>query len=138
MINILWLSMLAVVLVAAITDYRWQIIPNRLVRAGVLIALVEHTAWQGLYGLGVTLAVWALCLIIGFALWRVAPVGAGDIKLLAMMAAFVGAGNMLSILILALVLQLLARIIRARRGFSMAFAPALMVGSLLVFWYLFP
>lgn len=84
-------GVLTVFLLAAVwTDLANRKIPNRLVYAGIGLALVCQTAlpsgegaWVALQGLGLGLALF-------LPLYLVRAMGAGDVKLMAMAGAFVG------------------------------------------------
>lgn len=94
--------MLAALLVAAcVSDWRRRTVPNALVLAGAAFGL----AWQafgvgggglldchqpGTLGLANGAAAGVLMLVLGFALWKLKFFGAGDAKLLAMAATYLG------------------------------------------------
>jgi prepilin peptidase CpaA len=82
-------GLIALGLTGAWTDVRTRRIPNVLVLAGLLTALVLRAAWgvspllEGLTGAGVAL-------LIGFPLFALRAFGGGDVKFLVACAAFVG------------------------------------------------
>jgi prepilin peptidase CpaA len=98
--------LLGLVLAATITDLRWQTIPNALTYSGILLALgmnaagslVEYggeaaTAWRplvGWVGLADSLAGLAACGFLMLACFVFFSIGGGDVKLIAMMGAFLG------------------------------------------------
>ena len=90
--------------IAAYTDLRTGLIPNRLLLAGFILALPLHTAAHflvlrasgepasevllralGYYGAGV-----GVCGLVPYLLFRYGAMGGGDVKLLAMVGGFVG------------------------------------------------
>jgi prepilin peptidase CpaA len=92
------LILIALLLAAVIADLRSRRVPNRLVLAGMVLALLTHAMALG--GMGETLAGvdwWAP--VAGFAaglaalmpLYLLRAMGAGDVKLMAMVGAFIGA-----------------------------------------------
>jgi prepilin peptidase CpaA len=98
---------LAVVLLAAVVfDLRWRRIPNKLVLSGMVLALSLHvlalgqgtrplageSVWSALAGLAMGLA-----LMLPPYLMR--AMGAGDVKLMAMVGAFVGAPTVVTAVI---------------------------------------
>jgi prepilin peptidase CpaA len=85
------------VLVAVVFDLRWRRVPNELVLSGMALALGLHglalsqgarplageAAWSAVVGLGVGLA-------LMLPLYLLRAMGGGDVKLMAMVGAFVG------------------------------------------------
>lgn len=85
--------LLALLAAAAISDYRTFKIPNLLTGGGILFALVYNTIYPPLLGAGWT---WAPAgMLLGFGamlpMYAVRVMGAGDVKLMAMVGAFLGA-----------------------------------------------
>lgn len=111
----LGLLLLAGLLAAAcLTDWRHRRIPNSLLAAGALTGLV----WQalarhggglldcphlGAVGLTNSAAAGVVMLVLGFALWKLKLFGAGDAKLLAVVAVFLGLGSVPMVLLATLV-----------------------------------
>ena len=99
--------------VAVFTDVRARRIPNAIVFPGMLAAFALHAllpAGAGLYttpvgGLGILSALGgcALGLALLLPMYALKLMGAGDVKLLAMVGAFVGAGQILTVGLLTLV-----------------------------------
>jgi prepilin peptidase CpaA len=99
--------------VAVFTDVRARRIPNAVVFPGMLAAFALHAllpAGAGLYttpvgGLGLVSALGGCALGLGLLLpmYALKLMGAGDVKLLAMVGAFVGAGQILTVGLLTLV-----------------------------------
>ncbi len=90
------LTLLFALLGAAVwTDVRARRIPNAIVLPGALAALVLHAV--GGTGVGQALGGLALGLAFLLPMYALRLMGAGDVKLLAMVGAFVGAGNILTV-----------------------------------------
>ncbi len=92
---ILLVLLIIVLVIATITDIRYQKIPNRLTYPAVLVALIIHTVMNGTdglvfsaEGLGLGIAIWLLLYLAG-------KMGAGDTKLMGAVGAFVGPMNVL-------------------------------------------
>ena len=113
--NSIPLPLLFALLAAAVWhDVRARRIPNAVVFPGMLAALLLHAllpAGAGLFGaqpggLGILAALGGLALGLAFLLpmYALRLMGAGDVKLLAMVGAFVGAGQVLVIGVFALAL----------------------------------
>lgn len=87
------LLLLALLLVAAYTDLRERRISNLLTITAAVLAIAAHSLSAGVSGLLASLLSYTLWLGIGFFLYAVVltqGVGAGDLKLLAATAAFLG------------------------------------------------
>ena len=94
-------------------DVRARRIPNAIVFPGALAALLLHAllpAGQGLFGtpmgslgIGSALGGMALGLAVLMPMHALRMMGAGDVKLLAMVGAFVGAGQILTVALVTLV-----------------------------------
>lgn len=82
--------LISVVLIAAIFDVRAHRIPNWLVGAGLVFALVHHAFLTGGVGAAHAASGFAVGLLILMPLYAMRTLGAGDVKLIAMVGAFVG------------------------------------------------
>jgi prepilin peptidase CpaA len=83
---------IAVSAVACVTDLRTRRIPNMLTFGAALAALVFHGLSGGLSGLGSAAAGWIVGIAIFFAPFALGGMGAGDLKLLAALGAWLGPG----------------------------------------------
>jgi prepilin peptidase CpaA len=83
----------AVIAVAAVTDYACYRIRNGLVVPVLLAAIVFHTFTGGLSGLLFGLQGMLVGFGMLFFLWLVGGMGAGDVKLLAAVGAWIGSWN---------------------------------------------
>lgn len=86
-------ALLVLLATAAVIDYRTMRIPNWLTAAGALSAFLLH-AWNGPVAGGLLHAAGGLLtgLVLLLPLWLLRVLGAGDVKLMAMVGAFLGAG----------------------------------------------
>jgi prepilin peptidase CpaA len=91
----------ALLAVAAGIDWRMHRIPNQLVVAGIAIALACSVAFPVYRGYGFTPAVEGLLFgfLATFPLYAMRVMGAGDVKLIAMVGAFTGWPEMLYVLV---------------------------------------
>lgn len=107
--------LIALLALAAVSDYRSFRIPNLLTGSGLVFALIyniaywpePHTQWWWapagmLLGFGVTLPMYALRVM-----------GAGDVKLMAMVGAFLGVGGTLNALLFSFITAGLAALLFA-------------------------
>ena len=84
------LSALFVALVATICDVRTRRIPNVLTLAAAVAALVFGFVSTGVWGLGMSAAGWLVGAALFFPFFALGGMGAGDVKLLAALGAWVG------------------------------------------------
>ena len=143
---LLWTGLLGWLAAAAWIDVRTQTIPWWLVLSGSALGIGLHSAGQGWIGAaGATggLAALAGCLLwfAGAELfWRVAPIGGGDLNLLALTAAYTGWQGPVLVLLLAGLVQTVVYVVAWARGdmrLARPFAPALLAGAVLLFvWQL--
>jgi prepilin peptidase CpaA len=105
MTSILASSLLAVVAAlliwGAVMDLRTARIPNRLVLAGLVLALLAGLAEAGLSGLGTALAAAGIAFAIGFGGFALGAIGGGDAKFLMVGAGLVGLTGLLPFLLAA-------------------------------------
>lgn len=89
----LWFFLAAYLCGAVYWDVRERRVPNRLVLAGLITALIAHVLISGLSGLWMFLtgALAGLLVLLPFNLLRL--MGAGDVKLMAMAGAFAGSAQ---------------------------------------------
>jgi prepilin peptidase CpaA len=93
------ICLLAVLLMpAAIIDMRTRRIPNWLSLAGMLLGIAIHTFYTGFSGSLESLAGLGVALVVGFLLFAIGWLGAGDAKLLAAVGAVVGLPHTLEFL----------------------------------------
>jgi prepilin peptidase CpaA len=88
--NAIRLAPLALVSVAAVIDVRTRRIPNLLTFGGALCAFVFFLIVGGLPALGHSLAGWGVGLALFMPIFLLGGMGAGDVKLLAAVGAWLG------------------------------------------------
>ena len=96
------IAVLILLLIAAsVFDYRSQRIPNRLVQLGVLFGLIYNIAFPPYRDAGMLwpFAGMGLGFLAFLPLYLISATGAGDVKLMAMVGAFVGPFDMIGILL---------------------------------------
>jgi len=84
------MAVLLVGVVACGYDVPTKRIPNVLTLGGALVALVFHGVTDGLPGFGSSLLGWGAGLVVFFPLFALGGMGAGDLKLLACLGAWLG------------------------------------------------
>ncbi len=80
----------ALVLLACIPDLRTRRIPNALTLGAAVVALAFHAATAGASGLAVSAGGWLLGAALFFPIFALRGMGAGDVKLLAAVGAWLG------------------------------------------------
>lgn len=83
------------VLLACVPDLRTRRIPNSLTLGAAVVALVFHAAVHGLAGFGLSAAGWLVGAALFFPVFALRGMGAGDVKLLAAVGAWLGPGDVL-------------------------------------------
>jgi prepilin peptidase CpaA len=86
---------LGVVLVAAVNDIRTHRIPNILTFGSAAAALAYHAWSGGVHGLGVSAGGWAVGVALFLPLFLLGGMGAGDVKLLGAVGAWLGTMSVL-------------------------------------------
>jgi prepilin peptidase CpaA len=86
---------IAVALGASAIDIRWRRIPNILTFGAAAAGLVFHVAADGLHGAGFSAGGWATGLVLFLPWFVLGGMGAGDVKLVAALGAWLGAATTL-------------------------------------------
>jgi len=81
---------LAVGVVACVTDVRSRKIPNLLTFGAAVSGLLFHLVVNGLQGLGMAAAGWIVGILLFLPIFLLRGMGAGDVKLLAALGAWLG------------------------------------------------
>ncbi len=89
--------------VAAISDYRFRKIPNKLTVPVCLAGLVYQIGFFGWSGLQTALLGFAVGFGILFVLWMIGSAGGGDVKLMGGLSVWLGAGLTLKVLFCSLI-----------------------------------
>ena len=94
---------IAMAVVAAVWDLKTRRIPNLLTFGAALIALAAHGYTGGMTGLGWALAGWLVGLVFFLPIFALGGMGAGDVKLLAALGAWLGPGPIVWVALFSLV-----------------------------------
>lgn len=104
------------VTIAAIYDIQFRRIPNWLVLTGLVISLIIHVTFNEFYGF----KFWGYGMLTGFALflplYALRAMGAGDVKLMAMVGSFLDAGSAIGVVLTTLVVGGVLSIVVALRN----------------------
>lgn len=90
--NVFQLVAIGIAVVAAAWDLKTRRIPNFLTFGAALAALVLHTYWGGLSAGGWSAAGWVVGIAFFLPLFALGGMGAGDVKLLGALGAWLGPG----------------------------------------------
>ncbi len=101
-----WLSLfvILVVVVAAVTDFRWQKIPNLLTFPSMAFGLIGHSIFHGWEGLGFSLSGLGLGLVLLLGFYAMGGMAAGDVKLMAAVGSFLGPLNVFLVFLMTAIL----------------------------------
>ena len=105
------LLLLTLVLVAALTDWRWRRIPNWLTIPILCAAMAAQAALSGWPGLQESAGGLAVALLISMPLFLLRGLGGGDVKLMAAAGALCGPMNLVYLFIVNAILGGLAAIV---------------------------
>jgi prepilin peptidase CpaA len=131
---VITIVVLSVALVACVTDVRTRRIPNVLTFGAALAAVLFHVGVSGLAGLQTALLGWVVGLVMFLPFFLLRGMGAGDVKLLAALGAWLGPGD-------AFWLAIYASLAGGVMGLAVALARGYLrtalrnLKNLLVFWW---
>lgn len=112
-------AVLAVVVVAAFLDVKNRRVPNALTLGAAVVALALHSVLNGWPGLLIAASGWAVGLLLFLPLYAVRGMGAGDVKLLAAIGAWLGPeGALWTALYGAVAGGVLAVVVMLARGYA--------------------
>lgn len=100
--TVVYAALLATSLIAAITDLRSGLIPNRLTVPVLVLAIAAHGLALGWDGAGLALLGALICGATPFLFHRLGAMGGGDVKLFAALGAVAGPGMGLEIQLLSM------------------------------------
>ena len=109
---------IAIALGASVADVRWRRIPNVLTFGAAAVGLAFHTASGGLPGAGFSASGWAVGALLFFPFFALGGMGAGDVKLVACLGAWLGPGTVLWVALFAAIAGgLIAVMVALGRGY---------------------
>ena len=97
------ISAIAVAVVAALWDLRTRRIPNVLTFGSALLAIVVHAYTGGVSAAGWSLVGWFVGVVFFLPIFALRGMGAGDVKLLAALGAWLGPGPIVWVALFSLV-----------------------------------
>jgi prepilin peptidase CpaA len=96
----LQISVAALVSIACVSDVRTRRIPNALTFSAAIAGLIFHAATGGWTGAGWSVAGWLVGALLFFPIFALRGMGAGDVKLLAAVGAWLGPGQIVLVALL--------------------------------------
>jgi prepilin peptidase CpaA len=115
------------VIPAALFDVRERRIPNWLTLTGLVVGIGLNSFLYETAGLWMSLKGIGLAMLIYFPLWLIRGMGAGDVKLMAMVGAIVGPANWTGVLVLTCIFGALS-------GLFLAISKGKMMHTLMNVW----
>lgn len=128
-------------------DLAHQIIPNKLTYPGIIVGLAlsvvsNHLPWyQSLLGAAVGGGVFIAVAVLGHWLFKKESMGGGDVKLAAMLGAFLGVGRVLLVFVFSAAIGLVISLIvmtvssKLRRERLIPFGPYIALATILIAFY---
>ena len=108
----------AIALGASVVDVRCRRIPNVLTFGAAAVGFVFHTATGGVAGAAVSAAGWAVGALLFLPFFALGGMGAGDVKLVACLGAWLGPGTVLwAALFAAIAGGIMAAVVAFWRGY---------------------
>lgn len=101
-LQIVYGALVAITLIAAITDLRTGLIPNVLTLPALALAIALHGLFVGATAAGLSALGALMCGLTPFVFFRLGAMGGGDVKLFAALGAIAGPGLGLEIQLLSL------------------------------------
>ncbi len=89
------LALLSIIFLAAVSDLMFRIVPNWLIFVGLMAALILSSSGNGFAGMGFMALGLVSGVVLFFPLYMVGLLGAGDVKLMGVVGAFLGVHQML-------------------------------------------
>jgi prepilin peptidase CpaA len=127
------LALVGAAVLAGWSDFRFRRIPNWLTCSGVLLGFALNTSFFGVVGAVAAVEGLALALVIYVPLYILRGMGAGDVKLMAALAAIAGPTNWLAIFLVTSLLggvTALVLVLARKRFAQTLFNVLTLVGSL--------
>ena len=135
LIGVVPVVVLAVGVIACVTDVRSRKIPNILTFGAAAGALLFHLWFGGFAGFGLAMAGWATGVLLFLPFFLLRGMGGGDVKLLAALGAWVGPLQVVWLALFASIAGgVMALIVATSRGHLQTMFRN--IGSMLLFWYI--
>src|SRR6188508_690902 len=126
---------LAVGVVACVTDVRSRKIPNLLTFGAAVSGLLFHLVVNGLQGLGMAATGWIVGILLFLPIFLLRGMGAGDVKLLAALGAWLGPMQTVWLALFASIAGgVLALVVATSTGYLRTTFRN--IGNMLLYWYI--
>ena len=143
--QISYVVLLGLLLIAVYTDMTWTRISNRLIVLGLFIGLILRIVGEGSIGILVFIVNISIPVILLYLLFQMRALGAGDIKLFSMIGGFISTEELLQILGVAFFVGAIYGLGKIayqnlylkrvyKKTTQIHFSPAIVVAYLMVIW----